>query len=174
MIHTIESYIQYSDGIRRRTLTFARAIPADRVDWSPDASGFTFGDILRHIAAVEKITIHAVAHNRWQTYPGHGPGHAASLDEIMAYLEETHAETKGLLGTLPDAALDQPRESLEKRPIKAWRLLMSIIEHEVHHRSQIASYLAALGQTPPQIYGLQVDDVASMSARLAEEGVDGE
>ena len=60
MIQSVESLIRYFDSIRRRTLTFARAVPADRIDWSPQEDAFTFGDILRHIAAVEEITVHAV------------------------------------------------------------------------------------------------------------------
>ena len=174
MIQNVESFVKYFDGIRRRTLTFVRAIPADRIDWSPQAGEFTLGDLVRHIAAIEQITVYAVVHDRWKAYPGHGSSLAVDLEQVIAYLEATHAEAVGLLQTLPDGELQQPRTSLAKRPLKAWRLLMSIVEHEVHHRSQIASYLETLGQIPPQIFGLGVDDVASISANLAREGIDGE
>ena len=46
---------------------------------------------------------------------------------------------------------------------------MSVIEHEVHHRSQLASYLEIMGVEPPQIFGLQVNDVAEFSAKLAKD-----
>ncbi len=167
MIQSVESYIRYFDGIRRRTLTFARAIPPDRIDWSPQEDAFTFGDILRHLAAVEEITICAVVNKRWKAYPGHALGLASEPEEIIAYLEATHAEAMSMLRALPDTELQKPRTALAGRTLKAWRLLMSIIEHEIHHRSQLASYLTMLGLAPPQIFGLEVDDVARMSTELA-------
>ena len=70
--------------------------------------------------------------------------------------------------TLPDAELYQPRLGLAGRPLKAWRLLMAMVEHEVHHRSQLASYLMMMGVEPPQIYSLGVEEVVVQSTRLAD------
>jgi uncharacterized damage-inducible protein DinB len=167
MIQSAESFIRYFDGIRRRTLTFAQTIPAEQIDWSPQAGEFTCGDILRHLAAVEKITIYAVVNKRWAAYPGHDRDLAHGLDEIIHYVAVTHAEAMSLLRALPDSELNQPRTALTGRPLKAWRLLMSVIEHEVHHRSQLASYLTVMGVEPPQIFGLEVDDVVTLSTKLA-------
>jgi uncharacterized damage-inducible protein DinB len=169
MIQTVESYIQYFNGIRRRTLAFAQAIPADRVNWSPRENEFTSGDILRHLAAVEKITVYAVVNKKWRAYPGHAQDLACEMKEILGYLDATHTEAMISLRTLPDTELQEPRIALAGPPLKAWRLLMSIIEHEVHHRSQLASYLTTLAVTPPQIFGLEVDDVIATSTRLAGE-----
>ena len=169
MIKDINSFIQYFDGIHRRTLIFARAIPEDRIDWSPQEDAFTCGDILRHLAAVETITIHAVVHDHWRAYPGHDKRLAGDLEEIIHYLDANHDDSMGMLHTLPDAALNLPRPDITGRPIKAWRLLMSVIEHEVHHRSQLASYLEMMGAEPPQIFGLEVDDVARLSAKFASD-----
>jgi uncharacterized damage-inducible protein DinB len=40
---------------------------------------------------------------------------------------------------------------------------MAMIEHEIHHRSQLAVYLSLLGVEPPQIYGLGVEDVIALA-----------
>jgi uncharacterized damage-inducible protein DinB len=168
MIKSVESYIRYFDGIRRRTLNFARAIPPDKIDWAPAEDEFSLGDILRHLAGIEAITIHAVVKGVWQTYPGHDSSLAHDLDEILSLLEETHTNTMSMLRGLPDAELAQPRPAITGEPTKAWGLLMAIIEHEIHHRSQLASYLTMLGIEPPQIYGLGVEDVATLSAQQAE------
>lgn len=45
---------------------------------------------------------------------------------------------------------------------------MSVIDHEVHHLSQLASYLEMMVAKPPQIFRLEVDDVASLSKKLAK------
>ena len=169
MIKDTNSFIYYFDGIRRRTLNFAQAIPEGFIDWSPREGAFTCGDILRHMAAVETITIHTVVRDQWQAYPGHEQDLANTRDGIILYLSETHTESMKLLHTLPDDELNQLRPAITGRPIKAWQLLMSVVEHEIHHRSQLASYLEMMGIEPPQIFGLQVDDVAVLSKKLARD-----
>jgi uncharacterized damage-inducible protein DinB len=88
---------------------------------------------------------------------------------VFAYLEDTHKKSMSKLATLPDAALHQPRADITGQPIKASRLLMAMVEHEVHHRSQLASYLGLMGFEPPQLYGLQVDEVAALSAERGKD-----
>lgn len=127
MIQSVSAFIEYFDGVRRRTNNFIRAVPADRIDWSPKEGEWTCGEIVRH-------------------------------------LEHCHSEAMAALRGLSDADLYQPRPTLNGPPVKAWRLLMAMVEHEVHHRSQLAVYLALMGVEPPQIYGLGLEDVIALSA----------
>jgi uncharacterized damage-inducible protein DinB len=158
MIRSTQNFIDYFSGVRRRTLHFASGIPTDHLDWSPKDGEFTCADLLRHIAASEKLFVGVVAEGRWK-YGGHG-GDQGSLDELIALLDRTHEESMRLLGGLPDAELDQPRPSLvADRPLKVWRWLMIMSEHEIHHRSQLAVYLTLLGVTSPHIFGLGVEDI---------------
>jgi uncharacterized damage-inducible protein DinB len=158
MIQSTSAFIHYFDGIRRRTLTFARIIPAGQLDWSPAAGEFTCADIVRHLTAAESLFVGAVVEGRWH-YRGHNRSPDDTLDSLLAGLEAGHVAAMALLGTLPDTALPEARPTLDGPPVKAWRLLMAMVEHEVHHRSQLAVYLALLGVTPPHIYGLGVEDV---------------
>jgi uncharacterized damage-inducible protein DinB len=165
MIQNVESFIRYFTGIRRRTVTFAQAIPARQIDWSPKAGEFTCGDILRHLAAIETMTVQVVVAGDWPPYPGHDRSLAGRLEEVIAYVHSNHVQAMAQLATLPDPELLQPRPAIDGRPLKAWRLLMAMIEHEVHHRSQLASYLFLMGVEPPQIFGLDVQDVIDLSNR---------
>lgn len=83
----------------------------------------------------------------------------------MVHLEVSHSEAMTTLRTLNDTELYQPRPTLNGPPVKAWRLLMAMVEHEVHHRSQLAVYLALLGIEPPQIYGLGIEEVVALSIK---------
>jgi uncharacterized damage-inducible protein DinB len=168
MIQSVESFIRYFTGIRRRTVTFAQAIPAKQIGWSPKPGEFTCGEILRHLAAIETMTVQMVVTGDWPPYPGHDRGISVSLEQTIAYLHSSHVQAMAQLATLPDAELQQPRPAIDGRPLKAWRLLMAMIEHEVHHRSQLASYLFLMGVEPPQLFGLDVEDVITLSNRAAE------
>ncbi len=158
MIHSVQGFIDYFSSVRKRTLRYARVVPGDRVNWSPQEGEFTCADILRHIASGEKMFVGVVTQGKWK-YDGHG-GDQRSLDELIAHLEQTHGEAMNALRSLPDSELDQSRPALEgNTQVKVWRWLMAMTEHEIHHRSQLAMYLLLLGITPPHIYGLGVEDL---------------
>jgi len=162
MLHSIKRFINYFEGIRRRTLHFIDSIPADRIDWSPSDGEFSFGDLIRHLAAAEDMFIGAVVKGKWK-YPGHRIEEKQERDVAITLLESTHQEAMKRLGTLGNSVLHESRSSLSGREVKTWRLLMAMVEHEVHHRSQIAMYLTLLKIKPPHIYGLGVEDVITLA-----------
>ena len=164
MIGSVREFTEYFDGVRRRTVGFVRMIPPDKVDWAPMAGEFTCGDIVRHLAASESMFTGVVADGGWR-YDGHQRALAPSLEAALGLLDARHAAAVRALAKTDDAALAEPRPSLEPgaRPIRGWRVLMAMCEHEVHHRSQLASYLTLLGVDTPDIFGLGVEDVARLA-----------
>ena len=167
MLQSVESFIQYFAGIRRRTLNFAQAIPPTQIEWSPETAEFTCGDILRHLAALEIMTVSAVVDGHWPAYPGHGSEMAGGLEEILNLMETSHNQAMERLRTIQDTVLNQRRPAIAGQPTKAWQLLMAMVEHEIHHRSQLASYLKLMGVQPPQIFGLGVEEVIVLSQQQA-------
>lgn len=165
MIERVDSFIGYFETVRRRTLSYCRAIPPEQVDWAPRPGELSFGDLVRHIAAAEQMFVGVAVAGRW-AYPGHERERSASLAEATAHLAEVHAGAMAALGALGDGALHAERPALDGRPVAVWRVLMLMAEHEVHHRSQIASHLAELGVAPPQIYGLSLEELMVRSGGL--------
>jgi uncharacterized damage-inducible protein DinB len=43
--------------------------------------------------------------------------------------------------------------------ISGWRILLMLIEHEVHHRSQIDTWAGLNGWNPPQIFGRRWEEI---------------
>ena len=162
MIQSVSGFIDYFESIRRRTVNYIQTVPADHIDWSPKAGEFTCGDIVRHLAAGESMFVGAVTVGRW-TYPGHDRAIADSRDQVLTHLNDIHTAALTSLRTLDDTQLLQPRPTLNGPPVKAWRLLMAMVEHEIHHRSQLAMYLSLIGIKPPHIYGLGVEDVIALA-----------
>jgi uncharacterized damage-inducible protein DinB len=53
--------------------------------------------------------------------------------------------------------------------LSGWRIMMMLLEHEVHHRSQIDTYAGLEGWDVPQIYGRtreQIDDLQDKQTLL--------
>jgi uncharacterized damage-inducible protein DinB len=164
MIESVPAFQSYFESVRRRTLNFCHIVPDDRVDWAPQPGEFTFGDVVRHLAACEQMFVTVAITGRW-AYPGHERSLGADLRGALGYLEACHTSAMAALGTLSDADLGRTRDAIGGHPIKIWRLLMLMAEHEVHHRSQISSYLSLIGVEPPQIYGLHLEEVLAYGER---------
>jgi len=171
VIASMREFIEYFDGVRRRTVGFFRTIPADMIDWAPKNGEYTCGDIVRHVAASESMFTGVVADGAWR-YDGHARELGVSRAETLALLDARHAAATQALATAGDAALTELRPALEPggRPIRGWRVLMAMCEHEVHHRSQLASYLTLMGIEAPDIFGLGVEDVARLTSGAALTG----
>jgi uncharacterized damage-inducible protein DinB len=169
MITSVPAFAEYFEGVRRRTRDFFGAIPPERVDWAPRAGEYTCGDIVRHVAASEAMFVGAAVDGVWR-YPGHDQTMAPTLEGALALLASGHARAGERLRALADDVLAESRPSLEPggRPIRTWRLLLAMTEHEVHHRSQLASYLTWMGVEAPDIFGLGVEDVERLTAQVAE------
>jgi len=164
VIASMREFTEYFDGVRRRTVGFFRTIPAEMIDWAPKDGEYTCGDIVRHVAVCESMFTGVVAGSVWR-YDGHDRTLAATLPQALALLDARHATATSALANAGDAALTERRPALEPggRPIRGWRVLMAMCEHEVHHRSQLASYLTLMGIDAPDIFGLGVEDVAELA-----------
>jgi uncharacterized damage-inducible protein DinB len=168
VIGSVREFAEYFEGVRRRTRHFCGAVPAEAIDWTPKAGEYSCGDIIRHLAAAERMFTGVVADGVWR-YDGHERHRGTTLETAVALLDAEHAAARAALARVPDAALVTERRSLEPgaRPIRAWRVLMAMCEHEVHHRSQLASYLTLMGVEAPDIFGLGVEDVERLTAGAA-------
>ncbi|MFC1879586.1 DinB family protein [Chloroflexota bacterium] len=154
----MNKFIQYFEGIRKRTIKYVLAIPPGQLAWSLSEGEFTCGEIVRHILAIELMTIGMVSDDA-VSYAGHMAKEGITLEMLVGELGSRHFKAINILETLPDTILMEKREAIDGRPVHSWRLLMAMVEHEIHHRSQLGVYLSLMGVEPPQLYGIGVDEV---------------
>ncbi|NJN18175.1 MAG: DinB family protein [Oscillochloris sp.] len=163
MLTNIPAFIDYFERVRRRTLLFFNRLPPEHIDWAPRTGEFTCGDLIRHVAAAEQMFAEVAAGGRW-VYPGHNRERGQSLPQALDYLAVSHSSAIALISTLDQGELQFSRTAVGGKPIEVWRVLMLMVEHEIHHRSQFAEYLTQLGIAPPQIYGLKLEDLLAQIA----------
>ena len=159
MLRDLKSYLTHFERIRERTLQVVDRIPSEHFDWSPRAGEYTIGDLVRHIASAEKLDVGAALGDGW-----HYSGHAAAdwgtnLANARTSLVRTHEECVARLNAAGDELLTAKRLDLAGNPVSAWRILMAMIEHEIHHRSQLDTYLMLLNVPPPQLFGVKMEDL---------------
>src|SRR6266540_3801428 len=82
-IRSIGSFLDYWRTIRGRTRRVVACIPPDRIEWSPHPGKFTFGDLVRHLAAIERYMCAETVAGRPSRYAGCGR-HLAEGFEVVA------------------------------------------------------------------------------------------
>ncbi len=163
-IRTIQPFLQYFANVRERTMRVARCTPKDKLDWSYAPGKFTLGDLLRHIAVVERYMWTETVSGRPSRYTTHGKELADGLENVLALMEKLHAESMEIFAKLTDEELQRKCKTPDNAEITKWKWLRLMVEHEIHHRGQIYLYLAMLGVPTPPLYGLTSEQVRARSA----------
>jgi uncharacterized damage-inducible protein DinB len=170
VITDAESFLAYLAKVRGRTLAVARAIPEDRLEWRPGEGAFSFGDLLRHLAATERYMFAENARQRPSRYPGHGPELASGYAAVFEYVRRMHEEALAIFAALSPEDLQRKCVTPGGAELAVWKWLRLMVEHEIHHRGQIYVYLAMLGIHGPPLYGLTSEEVRARSAPSVEPG----
>lgn len=164
-IRSIDSFLQYFETVRERTLRVVNAVPANRLEWRHTPGVFSPGDLARHIAATERYVFAENVLGRPSLYAGCGTDLAEGRDAVLAFMQRMHTESVAMLRGLTPADLEGKGVGPQGHPITAWKLLRAMVEHEVHHRGEIYVYLALLGVPRPPLYGLTEPELRALSAK---------
>lgn len=162
-IRTIREFLDYYEKVRQRTLRVIDCIPPEKYDWSYREGKFSFADIIRHLCAIERYMYGENVQRKPSRYPGHGKELADGPENVREFFNRMHAESVGIFGRLTDSDLEQKCITPGGTPITIWKWLRAMVEHEIHHRAQIYTYLGMLGIATPPIYGLTSEEVRERS-----------
>ena len=156
-------FLRYYGRIRERTSRVVALIPRERLEWTPQAGKFTLGDLVRHLAGIERYMFAENARQRPSRYPGHGRELADGWTAVQDYFERCHRETMEILGGLSGEDFARTCVTPGGGSLPVWKWLRAMIEHEVHHRGQIYLCLGMLGIATPPLYGLTSEEVRRAS-----------
>lgn len=166
MIFTdIQQFLDYFEKVRKRTLRIINYIPPEKIDWTYAEGKFTFGDLIRHLATIERYMYAENAQFKPSKYPGCGKDLANGYEESINYLHTMHAESVAIFKQVTSAQLQQKCTTPGNSPITLWKWLRLMAEHEIHHRGQIYLYLSILGIQTPPLYGMTAEEVETASKK---------
>jgi uncharacterized damage-inducible protein DinB len=168
MITDMASYLRFFDSVRRRTERDVAALPPEAAAWRPPAidgeAGWDIGRIVRHICGSREYFASAYRGEGWiaQLVPEPDGGERESWVPLLRASAETYMAA---LRDTPDEWLRRKVEMIDTAgALSGWRILMMMIEHEVHHRSQIDSYAGLQGWPVPDIFGRSAESIGDLQA----------
>jgi uncharacterized damage-inducible protein DinB len=155
--------IDYAARVRDRTMRVVACVPPDKVGWTYKPGKFTLGDLMRHLASIERWMFAENAMRRPSIYPGHGRELAADYEAIVAYMNTMHDQSAAIFRSLTDADLESKCMTPGGAELRVGKWLRLMIEHEIHHRGQLYLYLSMLDVETPPLYGLTEEQVHERS-----------
>ena len=150
-------FISYSKGFRSRTDRLVPLIPPALFDWRPQENAFSFGDLLRHLAGIERWMWAENAAGRPARYGGHDAEVPAGQDPVQ-YFGALRTESSAIFENLSDD-LNSTVATPAGAEMKLWKWLRAMLEHEAHHRGQLYLMLRMNGIATPPLFGLTSEQV---------------
>ena len=158
-ISHIETFLAYLERVHERTRRLVVLIPVSALEWAPRTGAFTCGDLVRHLAGIERFLYAENAHGRANRYPGHDRSLADGWEAVVEYYDRCHAESMTIFGSLDTPSLMARQPTPAGALVPVWKFLRAMIEHEVHHRGQLYLMLSLLGVATPPIYGMREEEL---------------
>jgi len=159
----IAPFLEYLDRVHERTRRIVACVREQDLEWHAAPERLTPGDLIRHLAGIERFMWAENVHGRPARYPGHGRDLADGLAPTVEYYDRLHAESRGLFAELSDERLHEKCLTPAGSPITIGKWLRAMTEHEAHHRGQLYFILGLRGVSTPPIYGLTSEDVYAKS-----------
>jgi uncharacterized damage-inducible protein DinB len=150
MSREVERLAQFSDAVRGSTLKRLRAVRDDRINWRPVADALSFTDIARHLLRCDRylidrlngLSVPPILVADVNIVPVRPIEYRALVDE----LRQSGEQRSHLIAGLSESSLDKTvRDERFDGEISFWWLIVrGCLDHEVHHRGQLAAYLRIL------------------------------
>jgi len=165
MITDIASYLRYFEGFRRRTERDVAALPPDAARWRPPAgegeAGWSIGQIVGHIGSSRLYFASAYRGEGWIT-----TAPEIDADDARTWLPWLQSSATRFAASLRDTPAGWLTRKIEMidtpGSLSGWRILMMMLEHEVHHRSQIDTYAGLQGWPVPDIFERSAESIAAL------------
>jgi uncharacterized damage-inducible protein DinB len=146
---------ELSEAVRESTLKRLRVVPEGLENWRPVPSAMSFADLAHHIAEADRWLFRKLESPELPPMRGAaGACVVADRAQFLALVEELvdlGRRRSALLRGLSAAALDRhlPDDRFGGEVSVWWIVVRGNLDHEAHHRGQLASYLRQVAEAGP-------------------------
>jgi uncharacterized damage-inducible protein DinB len=145
-----EELVQFAVAVRESTLKRLILVPVDAENWRVDPEAMSFSDTAQHLIDSDQWLFAALkAKTSVQMLGRAGIADVKGriqYDALLSKLDRSGDQRADLLSSLSREALNDPIYAPEFGGAVStwWAIVRGNIDHEIHHRGQIAAYLRAL------------------------------
>jgi uncharacterized damage-inducible protein DinB len=152
----------------RTTRSVTEAIPQTNREYRPDPYSKTALELAWHIVAAEHRFYRGIADGAFDFSPIHRPENVQTGPQIAQWFGESFAKNFERVAALSGEQLSKMIDfrGFFQRPAVSY--LNFALNHSIHHRGQLSTYLRAMGSKVPAIYGESYDSATAKQAAQAQ------
>ena len=151
------------DSEMANTRKVLERVPEDKFGWKPHEKSFAMGRLASHIAEMPGWVAYTINLDELELTPGQAPFNAPTSAELLGTFDKNVSEARAAIAGAKDDDL-----------AKVWtlkyggQLMLSmprvailrgmVMNHLIHHRGQLTTYLRALDLPVPGLYGPSADE----------------
>lgn len=140
------------------------ALPPEADGWAPAVGGgeaaWSINVLIGHMAGARLYFASAYRGEGW-IQPS--PPDTSVRENWLPALDASATKFTELLKDTPDDWLQRKVAMIDSEGgLSGWRVLMMMVEHDIHHRSQIDTYAGMNGWSVPDIYNRSAETIGSL------------
>jgi uncharacterized damage-inducible protein DinB len=161
LLHTLLPSLRHEHAT---TLKVIQSIPVDKGDYRPEPIAKSANELAWHIAAAEHRFLGGIADGQFNFDPIARPDGAFNSANIAAWYAKSFQANADRVAATPPEKLAQIIDFRGVFQLPAVTFLLFIVNHSVHHRGQLSTYLRPMGSKVPAIYGESYDTTQARQA----------
>jgi len=140
---------ELSTAVRESSLRRLRRVPRDSESWRPHPGALSFADLAHHLLVADRWLFQKLDDPElgpMTARVGEGPSGRDAFLQALEELQITGRQRAELLGALSADRFEEriPDARFGGEVTVWWLIVRGNLDHEIHHRGQIAVYLSVL------------------------------
>lgn len=177
MFKDLQTFLRYFEGVNKRAMRDIAALPDAANGWTPETGegekAWSINKLVGHMCGSRLYFASAYSGTGWISPR---PPDVSKREQWLPALQASFDEFQAKLAGTPEEWLERRVDMIDSdATLPGWRLLLMMMEHDIHHRSQIDTYAGINGWDVPQIYNRSAETIGTLQdIQRAKYGVGGE
>ncbi|MFN7927596.1 MAG: DinB family protein [Blastocatellia bacterium] len=148
----LDPFIANWNRVHNQSTKIMKAAPNDKYDWKPADTAMPLGELMNHLYVAESLFIDSAMTGGFKGEDLPKP--INDTDELIAAFDKLHQEGVAKIASLTPEQMNEIVAPFGPDKAMPRSFLMNVmLEHEIHHRGQLYTYLRILGCECPALFG---------------------
>ncbi len=153
-----EVYIPQIQNEQKTTARVLGAVPADKLEYTPDPKSMNAWKLAAHIASADMFFMLGAAAGNFDRANGALPETVKTPADLVKWYDQEHPKAVAKIATMSGDDLLKTINFAGVFNFPAMTYLGLMLSHGIHHRGQLSAYLRPMGAKVPRIYGGSADE----------------
>lgn len=153
----LEHTVGYARGELAKTATVLAAVPANRLDYCPAERCMTAGELVWHIASSDVAILSGAVDGTFD-FGRPRPANTETPQQVAEWYKVNAGQALDRCAAMSGDQASKIVDFMGVFQQPAAGFVTMALNHSIHHRGQLSTYLRPMGAKVPAIYGMSADE----------------